>query len=325
MVLQLVDAADASDSALAATQPATLPPSSARAGSREPQAAGSRRVPSITSTSGAIGAPEATRPTPPLHSPLMKMRRSTLELAPEALDEIARQGPPPGEIPDLPGARIDAAIDAAKQRIKMGRNDPNYSIIGDLGELVALREARRNVELVAQRDGTYTTDKSTFSATVSPDGTVRLTDKPNFQVQNPFTATFDVTDWAMRSRGEDPYAKEKRRYLERTFDQRVAIGTEHRRQQLARSADYMFANLQHLWSTVSDPAARKRAVCELWDEVAETGSAEQIAAGHDARRVVVNFVQMKLTGADAYTLDELAACNARRRSTATFAPYSTDP
>ena len=69
--------------------------------------------------------------------------------------------------------------------------------------------------LKQQKDGTYKTDKETFGATVARDGTVTITDKPNLQRQG-LGAKFDVTDAAMRAQGIDPYASEKRRFLDRT-------------------------------------------------------------------------------------------------------------
>ena len=131
----------------------------------------------------------------------------------------------------------------------------------------------------------------------------------------------DVTDMAMRTAGIDPYAAEKLAFLDRTRDQRAAIGRAHKRELLAQSAHLVRRQIDALWASTPDLAARKQGLFELWDECAEAGSAEQIAGGADARKAIADFIQVKLTGARAYTAEELARLNARRRSKAAFAPY----
>ena len=46
-----------------------------------------------------------------------------------------------------------------------------------------------------------------------------------------------------------------------------------------------------------------------------------MAGGAAARQVIVGFIRAHLTGADAFTSAELATLNARKKSTAEFAPY----
>ena len=156
---------------------------------------------------------------------------------------------------------------------------------------------------------------------MSPDGGVELKDKPNIQVAAfigfGLAGTFDLTDAFMRDRGQDPYASSKLRYLDRTRDQRVEIGKRHRAAQLAQSTQLMAESLARLWATTRDPARRKSALFALWDECAETGPEELVEAGAAARRVLVNFVHVKRV---VFTPEELAALNAKRRSSATFAP-----
>ena len=125
----------------------------------------------------------------------------------------------------------------------------------------------------------------------------------------------------MRSRGIDPYASQKLRFLDRTRDQRVAIGQEHRRAQLAQSDLAMRRNIDRLWASTTDRVARKQGLFELWDDCAESGDAALIAGGTAARTLVTHFIQVRLRGADAFTVAEIARLNAVRRSKATFAPY----
>jgi hypothetical protein len=249
-----------------------------------------------------------TPTAPPPKKPTLAMRtgpqvRSTAEQMAEAALDL----PPAGPLPDYPGNRAKYDYEFAKAR-------------GDREGMVAARDAMRAEELKEQKDGTFTTDKTTFTARVNRDGTVDLKDKPNLRV-NGLGASFDATDWAMRMTGDDPYAAEKLAYLDRTRDQRVIVGKRYRKEQLGRSAQLMQANLERLWQLSHDVAARKQAVFELWDDCAETGDDDLVEGGAQARALLARWVQTKLTGAAAFTEDELRNLNAKKRSKASFDPY----
>ncbi len=258
--------------------------------------------------------------TPRDRSPFMTMRRRDLrELPDDFVGDFLAHSKPPAEVPDLPGARIDAEIADIRDRLKHARDGADLS--GDRARLVALNEARSHVELRRNRDGTYSTTKRAFAAKVDRDGTIHIHDRPNVQFEGP-GLSFDVTDAMMRRHGIDPYSSAKLRLMDRTRDQRVAIGQEYRREQLSHSAELMQANVQRAWTMTSDLHARKQGLFELWDECAETGEPEVIAGGDAARDYVIRFIQVKLTGANAYTPDELGRLNAGRHSKAVFAPYA---
>lgn len=134
---------------------------------------------------------------------------------------------------------------------------------------------------------------------------------------------FDVSDALMRRHGMDPYASKKLAFLDSTRAERAQIGMRHRTEQLAMAPEIMKRNLDRLWGTIGEPAARREVLFELWDECAETGTDELVAAGRAVRLLVVGWIQAKLPAgtALAYTASELAAFNGRRTSKATFAPY----
>jgi len=135
---------------------------------------------------------------------------------------------------------------------------------------------------------------------------------------------FDVGDALMRRHGQDPYASRKLAYLDATRDERVQIGNRHRADQLAQSTRLMQKNLDRMWATVTDTAARKRALFELWDECAETGEPAVVEGGRAARKLVIGFIRARLpaAGATAYTASELATLSRERHSSEEFAPYA---
>ncbi len=134
---------------------------------------------------------------------------------------------------------------------------------------------------------------------------------------------FDISDALMRDHGQDPYASQKLKFLDSTRDERVQIGNRHRQQQLQQATQIMQRNLDRVWASVTDARARKQALFELWDECAETGTEDLIAAGADARRLVIGFIRARLPAgrADAFTADEISAFNRVKQSKAAFAPY----
>lgn len=135
---------------------------------------------------------------------------------------------------------------------------------------------------------------------------------------------FDVTDGLMRKFGVgDPYASKKLAFLDATRDERAQIGARYRAGQLAQTDILVRKNLDALWAGVSDPAARKQALFELWDEVVESGDPKLVEAGAAARRQIVGFIRARLPAgsAQAFTAAELAALNSKRQSKQPFAPY----
>jgi hypothetical protein len=132
-----------------------------------------------------------------------------------------------------------------------------------------------------------------------------------------FGGPMDITAWLHRKYVGDPYLSRKLKLLDDTRDERVAMGQAHREQQQARSAEFMRRNLERLWSSETDPVARRAALFELWDDCGDD------EAGVRARAVVIGWIRTHLPAGSpsAYTGDELNVLQTRRTSSATFAPY----
>lgn len=280
----------------------------------------------------ASGSAETTAPPEPgkpRGTSLMTMRRPEKPgmrgLSSKFVDDFLARSKPLEPIPDIPGARIDTEI----ADIQASLRNPNLADrTGYRFALAALRAERAKLELKTEGGGRWKAEKETFKAAVDPDGKVHLTDKPNVTaIITPIgiSGKFDATDALMRGAGIDPYAREKLKLLDRTRDQRAAIGSAHKSQQLAKSTQIMQRNLEYLWAHVLDTPARKAGLFELWDECTETGDRELVAGGSAARKLVIGFIRARLTGADAYTAAELARLNRTRQSKAVFAPYGDAP
>lgn len=139
-----------------------------------------------------------------------------------------------------------------------------------------------------------------------------------------FGGRADVTDWAMRQAGQDPYQADKLRWMDATRAERVEAGRVYRARELARATELMRRHLDRLWArTDLDLAAKRTALFELWDDGAEAGEAEVVEAATRTRALVVGFIRAHLPAgsAGAYTTAELDGLNRRRTSRARFAPY----
>jgi hypothetical protein len=122
----------------------------------------------------------------------------------------------------------------------------------------------------------------------------------------------------------DPYQARKRALLDSTRAERAERGGAFRAEQLAKSAEIMRGNLEQLWRATSDPAARREALFQLWDECVE-GDGAQGEAGTRARAQVIGWIRARLPagGPGAFTTAEIVALDARRASTQHFCPYAS--
>jgi hypothetical protein len=137
-----------------------------------------------------------------------------------------------------------------------------------------------------------------------------------------FGGGFDVTSYLHRKYVGDPYAARKLKILDSTRDERAARGAEFRAAQLGQSAELMSKNLDALWRTTTDPAARREALFQLWDECVE-GEGPAGVAGARARAMVVGWIGTHLPRDQpgAFSTDDIARFDAKRSSAQHFAPY----
>jgi hypothetical protein len=177
-------------------------------------------------------------------------------------------------------------------------------------------------------DGGYVEDRAGFSARVDRDGTIHFRDKGSAQLGGEGAGTlvtFDLTDAVMRALGDDPYAYEKMKIMERTREVRAGMKLRERDRALHEAAVKITARLDRLWRQPAWTAAQKRRlIFMLWDEVAETGDPEVRRGATAVRALIVKFVRARLprTSADAFTDEELELLNRGRQSKEPFAPYA---
>jgi len=259
-------------------------------------------------TGETTGTGESATPT---RSPYMTMRRPGDQplQGPSGgfVDDFLNRSKPLPLPPDIPGEAVGNEIADVRARLNHADRYSPDELAGMRQALVGLNAKREAEELTPAGGGSYKTEKETFRAHVNPDGSAKLEDKPE---------NMDAQDKFMKKHGVDPYGGNKLAYLDRTRDQRVAIGQRYREEQLGKSVIYMQHHIARLWAMTTEIAKRKQGLFELWDECIEKGTPEEVAGGEAARA----FVMAHIRASVRYAPDELHALNAQRQSTQPFAP-----
>jgi hypothetical protein len=119
---------------------------------------------------------------------------------------------------------------------------------------------------------------------------------------------FDLTDEIMRSLGKDPHARDKARFLSATFEFRMKLAIEERKQQMREALDTFPQRLDELWAdTRYSLRERRRILYELWIEMDNTPD------GAKAGKMIELFIQRRLPcgATDGYTTGELDVFRAR--------------
>jgi hypothetical protein len=133
----------------------------------------------------------------------------------------------------------------------------------------------------------------------------------------------DLTAYLMRKfHVGDPFEARKRALLDATRAERIDRGGRARAEALAHSAELARHNLEELWRTTPDAAARRAALFVMWDECAEAEGPSG-EAGERARAEIMGWIRAHLPAGspDAFTAAELADLAVHRASRQKFEPY----
>jgi hypothetical protein len=175
-------------------------------------------------------------------------------------------------------------------------------------------------ELVPEKGGGLKFEGKNFIAHIKPDGSLSFDNRFPIGFQKGGTFSFDLTDLAMRGKKQDPYAAEKRRFIEFTEERR----NEMRNKALKTSRENALANLSQqlhdLWNNGSSAAARRRDIYELW---AECSDDKTDTLGRKGRHTIEDFIKSNLPAGspEEFTSEELERIAAGRAGLPPFDPY----
>lgn len=175
-------------------------------------------------------------------------------------------------------------------------------------------------ELVPEKGGGLKFEGKNFIAHIKPDGSLSFDNRFPIGFQKGGTFSFDLTDLAMRGKKQDPYAAEKRRFIEFTEERR----NEMRNKALKASRESALANLgqqlHDLWNSGKRADARRRDLYELW---AECSDDKTDTLGRKGRHAIEDFIKTNLPAgsADEFTSEELERIASGRAGLPPFDPY----
>ena len=219
------------------------------------------------------------------------------------------------------------------------------------------KPAKLRSELRPDGPAGFETDEGPFVARTGRDGRVTFEDRSSFQVHLPsprqlavgmargverwsdnprryaeengnqsriaLGGQIEVTDSIMRMGGQDPYASRKMEFADRTRRERMAIAAAENSERLRESLHRTRGELERLWRGPGSATHKRRLLFLLWDECAESGSAETVHTARAVRGQIIAFVRQHIPAGTrlAYSAAELARHNAGRTSTERFDPY----
>lgn len=271
----------------------------------EPKTAPSRPLPSLLQPvprkgpqeekSPAIEVP-VQPPAPSTPTPEQKGPRGPIQLFPSNLGGTVGPGGPGAVIPKGPNRMLkDERLDVKKE--------PDFV-------------------LVPEKGGGFRYDGKNFNAHIAADGTLTFDDRGPIGVQKGGTFSFDLTDLAMRGHKQDPYAPEKRRFVE--FSQKLRDDLHGKGQQTGQDGALLAlpGELDEIWTTTKPAAVRRREIFEKWVDVADDKDGAG-SSGQKARRMIESYVRKHMPQGTAlsYTAEELARFAESRDGLPTFEPY----
>ena len=168
-------------------------------------------------------------------------------------------------------------------------------------------------------DGRYHYSSAAFAATIEPDGFVRFQDAASAELHlSPTVLTFDITDALERAAGNDPYAAEKRWFLEETKEMRRELAQQARLDLMTKAKRHLRGQLLVILRDARSLSEKHQAIFELWDDCAPD------EVGTEARTAIEAFVRQEMpqNGPLAFQPAELLAFNSRRYNPDPFQPYS---
>lgn len=122
------------------------------------------------------------------------------------------------------------------------------------------------------------------------------------------SGSFDLTDEIMRALGKDPNALDKARFLSATFEFRMTLAIEARKQAMREALGSFPERLDELWAdTRYSLRERRRILYELWIEMDNTSE------GARAGKMIESFIGRRLPcgAVDGYTAGELDSFRSR--------------
>lgn len=178
-------------------------------------------------------------------------------------------------------------------------------------------------DLNEKRNNSHIFENHAWSAKISRGGRVEFEDKLPISPGG-VNLAFDLTELAMRMRGDTIYVPQKRKFLAESSETRVEMARHVNKENLIQSVLDLRSRLLTIWDNEHlTLAEKKQKLFAIWDECAEEGSEDILNMGSMIRISVVGFIgrHLPLGSELAYSEADLEKLNGGRQSQAEFVPY----
>ena len=267
--------------------------------------------------------PESSRPLPKDLQPVKRDRDS--DPSGPAIVVPVQPPTPPGP-PEPPGELPKGPINLFPKSLATVMGAPGATgpvpkgpdrLLGD----DRLKEKKAaEFELVPEKGGGFKFEGKNFIAHIKPDGGLAFDNRFPIGFQKGGTFSFDLTDLAMRGKKQDPYAAEKRRFIEFSEQMRTDMRNKALKEQRENALTTLSQQLHDLWSSGRAGTARRREIYELWEDCSDD---KNETLGRKGRRIIEDFIRTSLPAEspEAFTPEELERINKTRQGLPPFNPY----
>lgn len=242
--------------------------------------------------SSAIVVPD--QPPPPPDAPPPGLPKGPIDLFPKSLGAIVGAPAANAPIPKGPDRLFkDERLEEKKE--------PKFELIPDKG-------------------GGYRSETPNFIAHIKPDGSLSFENRFPIGFQKGGTFSFDLTDLVMRGKKQDPYAAEKRKFMEFSDKLRNELRKKAQAEAQTQAMSSFNEQLAAIWNSGRSAAARRRELYEKW---ADCSDDQGDRLGRKGRHAVEDFIRGHLPRGTsfAYTEEELAKIASEREGLPQFDPY----
>jgi hypothetical protein len=265
-------------------------------------------------------------PTRPLPRELQPVKRDTAADTASPAIEVPVQPPTPPGPPEPSGPLPKGPINLFPKSLVGVVGGPGVNGPVPKGPDRLLKDERLeekkapDFELVPEKGGGFRGEGKNFIAHIKSDGSITFDNRFPIGFNKGGTFSFDITDLAMRGKKQDPYAAEKRRFLE--FSEQVR--TDLRNKALKASRETALATLgqqlHDLWNSGRSAASRRHELYEKWEDCSDDKGE---TLGRKGRNAIEDFIKTYLPAGspDAFTDEELDKIASQRQGLPPFDPY----
>ena len=268
--------------------------------------------------------PEPSRPLPKELQPVKRDKAS--DPSGPAITVPVQPPPPPGA-PEPSGELPKGPINLFPKSLATVMGAPGATGPVPKGPDRLLKDERLEekkgpeFELVPEKGGGFKFEGKNFIAHIKPDGGLAFDNRFPIGFNKGGTFSFDITDLAMRGKKQDPYAAEKRRFIEFSEKMRTDMRNKALKEQRENALATLGQQLHDLWANGRSAAARRRDIYEMWEDCSDD---KNETLGRKGRHIIEDFIRTSLPSGspEAYTAEELEKIASSREGLPPFKPYN---